>query len=61
MKVIVLSIVVDAIRTILKSLQKSLGKQEIRGTIGAIQTTAVLISARILRRVLETCSHSDFN
>ena len=31
---------------------------EIRGGVETIQTTALLRSARILRRVLETCCHS---
>ena len=32
---------------------------EIKGWVGAIQATALSKSARILRRVLETCCHSD--
>ena len=33
---------------------------EIRGHMENIQTTSLLISIRILRRVLVTCCHSDF-
>ena len=34
---------------------------EIRGRVETIQTIALLILSRILRRVLETCCHSDFS
>ena len=37
-----------------KGLKKSLGELKVRGRIKTIQTTAVLESARMLRRVFET-------
>ena len=48
-------IVVNALGTVLKGLEKEL---EIRGRIETIQTTAELKSTR-LGRVLETCCHPD--
>ena len=54
MKVKVVPIVIGALETIPKALEKNLGELEIRGRIETIQTTALLGSARILRRVLET-------
>ena len=46
--------VIGALGTIPRGLEISLGELEIRGRIETIQTTALLRSARILRRVLET-------
>ena len=54
MKVTVIPIVVDALITISKCLVKRLENLEIKGRVETIQTTALLRSARILRRVLET-------
>ena len=54
MKLIVIPIVVDALGMTPKGLEKKLGKLEIRGGITIIQTSVLLKSARILRRVLET-------
>ena len=48
----------------LKGLVKGLENLEIRGQVETIQTTALLKSARILRRswrLEETCCHSKFN
>ena len=42
-----------------KVLVQGLEDLEIRGGVETIQTTALLRSDRILRRVLETCCHSD--
>ena len=56
MKVMVISIVIGALGTILKGLVKGLEDLEINGQVETIQSTALLRSARILRRVLETCS-----
>ena len=50
MKVIVIPIVIGALGTIPKGLEE----WEIRGQVEKIQTTALLRSARILRRVLQT-------
>ena len=44
--------------TIPKGLVKGLEELEIKGQVETIQTTALLRSARILRRILETCCHS---
>ncbi len=47
-------IIVGVLETVPKNLEKTLRELEIRGRIKAIQTTTLLRSARILRRVLET-------
>ena len=45
--------------TISKGLLKVLEDLEVGGYVETIQMTALLRTARILRRVLETCCHSD--
>ena len=59
MKVTVISIVIGAFGRVTKDLVQGLEDLEIRGQVETIQTTALLRSARIPRRVLETCCHSD--
>ena len=54
MKVTVIPIVIGTLGMISKGLVKGLEDLAIRGQIKIIQTTALLRSARILRRVLET-------
>ena len=54
MKVTVIPIVIGAPGTISKRLVKILEDMEIRGQVETIQTKALLRSASILRRVLET-------
>ena len=54
MKVTVIPVVVSAPGTIIKGLVQGLEDLEIRGRVETIQTTALLRSARIPRRVLET-------
>ena len=54
MKVTVISIVSGALGTILSALVRRLEEVAIRGRDEIIQTMALLRSARILRRVLET-------
>ena len=54
MKVTIVPIVIGALGTIIKGLLKGLADLEIDGRVGTIQTTALLRTARILRRVLET-------
>ena len=54
MKVTVIPVVIGALGTTPKMLSKGLEELKIRGRTGTIQTTALLRSARILRRVLET-------
>ena len=55
MKVTMIPIVIGAPRTIPKGLLRELEELEIGGRIETIQTTVLLRSARILRKVLETC------
>ena len=52
MKVIVIPIVIGALGTVTKGLLLGLEKLEIIGQVKTIQTTALLRSARILRRIL---------
>ena len=54
MKVTIVSIVIGAFGTITKELLKGLEDVEVGGRVETIQTTALLITARILRRVLDT-------
>ena len=54
MKVTFISIVIGALGTVTEGLVKGREDLEIRGQEETIQTTALLISARIARRVLET-------
>ena len=54
MKVMIVPIVIGTLGTITKGLLKSLEDLEIGGRVETIQTTALLRTARILRRVLET-------
>ena len=53
MKMTVILIVIGALGTIPKGLEKRLGDLEIRGRAAVIQTTILLRLARILRRFLE--------
>ncbi len=50
----VIPIVIGALGTVMKGLIKGLKDLEIRSRVDSIKTTALLRSARILRRVLET-------
>ena len=54
MKVTFIPLVIGALGTVTKELTKELEDLEIRGAVETIQTTALLRSTRILRRVLET-------
>ena len=54
MKVTIEPIVIGALGTITKGLLKGLEDLEVGGRVETIQTTALLRTARILRRVLET-------
>ena len=58
-KVMVMPIVFGVLGTVTKGLVQGLEDLEIRGRVETIQTTALLRSARILRRVQETCCQSD--
>ena len=50
---------IGAFGTVTKGLLKGLEDLEIRGRVKTIQSTTLLRTARILRRVLETCCHSN--
>ena len=54
MEVTFIPIVISALGTVTKGLSKGLEDVEIRGREETIQTTTLLRSARVLRRVLET-------
>ena len=54
MKVTVIPIVTGALGTVTRELVQGLEDLEIRGQLETIPTTALLGSARLLRRVLET-------
>ena len=54
LKVTIVPIVIGALGTITKGLLKSLEDLEVVGRVETIQRTALLKTARILRRVLET-------
>ena len=59
MKVTIIPIVIGAFGTITKGLLKGLEDLEAGEWVETIQSTALLRTARILRRVLETCCHSN--
>ena len=54
MKVTIIPIVIGAFGTVTKGLLKGLEFLEFRGRVETIQTIALLRTARILRKVLET-------
>ena len=54
MKVMIVPIVIRALDTITKGLLKGVEDLEIGGQVETIQMTALLRTARILRRALET-------
>ena len=54
MKVTIIPIVIGAFGTVTKGLLKGLEDLKVGGQVETIQTTALLRTARILRRVLET-------
>ncbi len=59
MKVRIILIVIGTFGTVTKGLLKGLGDLEVGGRVETIQMTALLKTARILRRVQETCCHSN--
>ena len=59
MQMTITPIVIGAFRNITKRLLKGLEDLEVGGGVETIQTTALLRTARILRRVLETCCHPN--
>ena len=58
MKVTIIPIVIGDFGTVTKGSLKGLENLEVGGRVETIQTTALLKTARILRRVQETCCHS---
>ena len=54
MKVAIIPIVIGAFGTVTKGLLKGLEDLEVGDRVETIQTTALLKTARILRRVLKT-------
>ena len=64
MKVTILPIVIGAFGIVTKGLLKGLEDLEVGGRMETVQTTALLRTAKILRKVLEieeTCCHSNSN
>ena len=59
MKVMVIPIEISVVGTVTKGLIQGLEELEVRGRVETIQTIALLRSARILRRGLETRGHSQ--
>ena len=59
MKVMIVPIVIGAFGTITKGFLKGLEDLEDGWRVETIQMTALLRKARILKRVLETCCHSN--
>ena len=57
MKVRIIPIVIGAFGTVTKGLLKGLEDSEVGDRVETIQTTALLKTTRILRRVLETWGH----
>ena len=55
MKLTIVLIVIGAFGTVTKGLLKGLVNLAVDGRVETIQTTALFKTARILRRVLETC------
>ena len=58
MQVTIIPIVIGVFVTVTKGLLKRPEDLEVGGRVETIQTTAFLKTARILRRVQETCCHS---
>ena len=58
MQVTIIPIVIGAFGTVIKGLLKGLEDLEVGGRVGTIQTTALLRTARILRRILKTWGDS---
>ena len=54
MQVAIIPIVIGAFGTVTKGLLKELEELEVGGRVETIETTALLRTARILRRILET-------
>ena len=54
MKVTIIAIMIGAFGSVTKRLLKGLEDLEVGERVGTIQTTTLMITARILRRVLET-------
>ena len=55
----IMAILIGAFGTVTKGLLKGQEDLEVGGRVDTIQTTPLLRTARILRRVLVTCCHSS--
>ena len=58
MKVTIIPIIIGALVTVTKGLIKGLEDLEMKGQVETIETTALLRSAKILRKVLKTWGNS---
>ena len=59
MTVTIIPVVTGAFGTVTKGLLKGLEYLEVNEWVETIQTKALLRTAKILRRVLDTCCHSN--
>ena len=59
MQLTIIPIVIGAFGTVTKGLLKGLEDLEVGGRVETFQTTTLLRTARIPRRLEETCCHSD--
>ena len=59
MNLTIVPIMIGAFGTVTKGLLKGLEDLEVGGIVKTIQTTTFLRTARILRRLEETCCHSN--
>ena len=59
MKMTIIPIVIGAFGAVTKGLFKRLVDLKVGGRVETIQTTALLRTTSILRRVMETCCHSN--
>ena len=58
MKVTIIPFLIGTFGTVTNGLLKGMEVLEVGGRVETIQTTVLLRTTRILRRVLETCCHS---
>ena len=59
MKEMFIPIIIGALGTVTKGLIQKLEELEITGRVETVQTTVLLRSTKILRKVQETCCHSN--
>ena len=61
MKVTIIPIVIGSFGTVTKGLLKGLKDLEVEGRVDTIQTTTLLRTARILRRILENLLNCELH